>query len=165
VNHKAWRARELSEEAGSATGKQFPGVLPHDNPADAFRHALWSFRMTRDLGAEAAKRFGDAHEVSRPNRPGELLMDLYNNNTGRRMAFDPRNRDRTPEEVIREALREGRLQISPYNTSQGEQADERLQGTSLGNDLDVVYVAGTPGRYGRRYVGSPVKGGRDPRRR
>ena len=121
--------------------------------------------MTRDLGAEAAKRFGDAHEVSRPNRPGELLMDLYNNNAGRRMALDPRNRDRTPEEVILEALREGRLQISPYNTSQGEQADERLQGTSLGNDPDVVYVAGTPGRYGRRYVGSPVKGGRDPRRR
>jgi len=81
------------------------------------------------------------------------------------MALDPRNRDRTPEEVIREALREGRLQTGPFSTGQGGQADERLQGTSLGNIPNAAYIAGTPGRYGRRYGGSPVKGSRDPRRR
>ena len=92
-------------------------------------------------------------------------MDLYNNNAGRQMALDPRNRDRPPEEVILEALRAGRLQTSPFNIGQGEQADGRLQGTSLGNSPYAEYVAGTPGRYGRRYGVSPVKGGRDPRRR
>jgi len=80
-------------------------------------------------------------------------MDLYNNNVGRQMALDPRNRDRPPEEVIREALR--------------ARASKRTSGcrASLGNDPDVAYVVGTPGRYGRRYGGSPVKGSRDPRRR
>jgi hypothetical protein len=92
-------------------------------------------------------------------------MDLYNNNAGRRMALDPRNRDRRPEEVILEALRDGRLQTAPFRTGQGEGTDERLRGTSLGNNRYVVYAAGTPGRYVRRYGGSPVKGGHDPRRR
>ncbi len=165
VSHKAWRAKVLSKEAGDATSEQFPNVRPHNNEADAFRHALWSFQMTREIGAGAAKRLSDAHEISYAGPAGELLMDLYNNNAGRQMALDPRNRDRTPEEVIREALRAGRLQTGPFNTSQSEQADERLQGSSLGYDPDVEYAAGTPGRYGRRYGGPSVTVGRDPRRR
>ena len=80
-------------------------------------------------------------------------MDLYNNNAGRQMALDPRNRDRTPEEVILEALRAGRLQTRPFSTGQGEKTEGWLQGTILGNIPHIEYVAGTPGRYGRRYGG------------
>ena len=80
-------------------------------------------------------------------------MDLYNNNAGRQMALDPRNRDRPPEEVILEAMREGRLQTRPYSTGPSDEMEGWLQGTSLGSTPYVEYVAGTPGRYWRRYGG------------
>ena len=127
--------------------------MAHDNEADAFRYALWSFRITRELGAEAAKRFGDAHEITHAGPAGELLMDLYNNNAGRQMALDPRNRDRPPEEVILEALRAGRLQTRPYSTGQGEETEGWLQGTILGNIPHIDYTVDTPGRYWQRYGG------------
>ena len=153
VNHKALRARDLSKEARSATVAQFPNVGRRNNEPDAFRHALWSFRMTQDLGPETAKRLSDAHEITYAGPAGELLMDLYNNNAGRQMALDPRNRDRRAEEVILEALREGRLQTGPFSTGHGGEPGGGLQGRILGNIPHIDYVAGTPGRYGRRYGG------------
>ncbi len=32
-----------------------------------------------DEAADLAKGFGDAHDISTPTRPGDRLMDLYNN--------------------------------------------------------------------------------------
>ena len=85
-----------------------------DGEADAFRHALWSYLMTKRLGADAAKRFGDAREISFPGDASQQLMDLYNNRIGRLLALDPRNDGRPPEEVVYEALRSGRLQAAPF---------------------------------------------------
>ena len=41
-------------------------------------------------------------------------MDLFNNNMGRRLAVDPRNKNRPDEEVVLEALRNGQLQVRPF---------------------------------------------------
>lgn len=41
-------------------------------------------------------------------------MDLYNNNVGRRLALDPANRGRQAEEVILEAIQNGKLQTRPF---------------------------------------------------
>jgi len=59
----------------------------------------------------------DAHEISSPNEPGERLMDLYNNEMGRNLAQDPANSTRSAEEVVLEALRNGRLQVQPMDVN------------------------------------------------
>jgi hypothetical protein len=83
--------------------------------ADAFQHAYWSYLMTRAMGAEKAKLYGDAHERSSVNRAGSRLMDLYNNNVGRRLASDPRNKDRSAEQVVLDAMKRGELQVGHFS--------------------------------------------------
>lgn len=63
-----------------------------------------------DEAADLAKGFGDAHEISQPTPAGDRLMDLYNNNAGRKLALDPANKGRPAEEVILDALLQGQLQ-------------------------------------------------------
>ncbi len=81
-----------------------------DLKQDAFRHAYWSYKVTQLIGADLAKGFGDAHEISTPTPVGDRLMDLYNNNAGRKLALDPANKGRPADEVILDALLQGQLQ-------------------------------------------------------
>ena len=69
-----------------------------------------------DEAADLAKGFGDAHEISAPNPPGGRLMDLYNNNTGRKLAVDPANKGRSAEDVVLEAIKNGQAQPQPFKT-------------------------------------------------
>jgi len=93
-----------------------PEILGFNDAIDAFRHALWSFKMARAVGPRDARNWGNAHEVEgRESVPGERLMDLYNNNVGHRLAMDSRNKDREPKDVIMEALKNGLLQTRPFN--------------------------------------------------
>ncbi len=85
-----------------------------DLKQDAFRHAYWSYLVTQLFAADLAKGFGDAHEISTPNRPGDRLMDLYNNNAGRKLSLDPANKGRPADEVILDALLQGQLQTRPF---------------------------------------------------
>ena len=51
---------------------------------DAFRHTLWNYGMSQDVGVAFAKTWGDAHENGTPNNPAlEKQMDLFNNGVGR----------------------------------------------------------------------------------
>jgi hypothetical protein len=84
-------------------------VEPHNNAADAFRHALWSYKMTKAKGPEFAKEVADSLEVTHPSEPGDRLMDLYNNKIGRQLAMDPTNLARPGDQVILEALQQGKL--------------------------------------------------------
>ncbi len=87
---------------------------PHNDEADAFRHALWSYRAAKAFGVDAAKWLGDSHEREEPNEMDERLMDLFNNHVGRQLAIDPRNAARSDIEVIQEAMRNGDLQLEPF---------------------------------------------------
>ena len=55
---------------GGGGGSQDSKGGRHD-ARDAFRHADWALRMTRNLGATKAKEFGDAHERSERGQPRE----------------------------------------------------------------------------------------------
>ncbi len=95
---------------------RLPSGRPHNNAADAFRHAFWSYQMANQLKAQgAAKEIGDAHERNNPLLAGERYMDLYNNAVGRQLAADPANAGRSDEQVIMKALRDGKLRITPFN--------------------------------------------------
>jgi len=103
-----------TEEAfadGPATGR--------NDEADAYRHALWSYRMTVELGTDIAKTVGDAHERTRPNSDEELLLDLFENRIGRLLANDPANAGRPAEAVVPEALEEGLLRTRPFFSYRG----------------------------------------------
>lgn len=117
----AQRAKILGYYALRQAEYGFPGADHVDDDSDAYRHALWSFLMARELGPQVAKAFTDAWEISHPGGPadfspiGSRLMDLYNNRVGRMLALDPRNRERPAEEVIHEALKNGLLQTRRFS--------------------------------------------------
>ncbi|MCH7691933.1 MAG: hypothetical protein IID50_00670, partial [Proteobacteria bacterium] len=111
----------LFNDAEEKTAEQirkgrFPKAGIGGGAADAFRHIYWSYRMTEDVGPDAAKRFGDAHEITEPTPDGDRLMDLYNNNLGRRLALDPANKGRPAEDVVLEAIKKGDAQTQPFKT-------------------------------------------------
>lgn len=92
-----------------------PYNAPEDaGSRDAFRHALWSYTLTKSLGPAKARYITDAHERIEGNKPGSRLMDLHNNWVARRLAMDPKNRDRDPEDVVREALDAGLLRTRDF---------------------------------------------------
>jgi len=93
-----------------------PGSL-HNNADDAVRHALWSFEMTKYLGADTAKKYGDAHERTPNNPTGEKAMDLFNNAVGRQLALDAKQSSMSAREVVMEALKNGRLRTRPVSVA------------------------------------------------
>jgi hypothetical protein len=55
----------------------------HNGNGDAFRHSLWNYGMTIDVGSTFAKQWSDAHEYGSSGQPAiERSMDLYNNAIG-----------------------------------------------------------------------------------
>lgn len=74
-----------------------PGQNNADGPADAFRHALWSARLTQEYGAEWAKNYTNAHEEGEGNPTASEFMDRTNNALGIRIAQE--NPHASPEEL------------------------------------------------------------------
>jgi|GEM_PF-3927389 len=112
--YEAWLADNIATNASHAAVREYPTSRRWNDEGDAYRHALWSYEMTREFGPAAAKNFGDSHERTRTNKPSETAMDLYNNQVGRDLAQDPANAGRNGKEVIREAARNGKLRTRPY---------------------------------------------------
>ena len=119
----------LRSEAEKVTRENF-GRNGHNDEADAFRHAYWSFRMAQEKGTHVAKQIGDGHE-RRPvssyydfslnnsgQPPGELLMDLHNNQAGRELFTESKNgNDISPEnarDIVLKAQVNNRLRNKPY---------------------------------------------------
>jgi hypothetical protein len=108
------RVKLAEGDAFDTTEAEYPDQPQHNNEADAFRHAYFNYILTQRIGANEAKSYADAHERSGENPKGEELMDLFNNDVGRRLALDPSNKGRDPVEVIHEAIRNGQLQTKPF---------------------------------------------------
>lgn len=111
-------ASRLKDEAVKKVAELFPNVVAVDNEADAFRHAYFSFRLADKVGAERAKKFTDAYEISNINTMGARCMDLWNNREGRRMCAESaqsKDADRRAlaEKMVLDAVRSKRLILSP----------------------------------------------------
>jgi hypothetical protein len=110
----AYYAYKARDEAFAATAAAYPGdPAAWNNEADAFRHAYVNFRMTKDMGVDAAKMFADAHERYSGNKIGETMMDLHNNHMGRQLASNAYLGSLDPTYVIKKAISTGLLQTSP----------------------------------------------------
>jgi Domain of unknown function (DUF6973) len=135
-----FRVNSAADESIKAAIDRFTRPELENGPGDAFRHALWSYKLTRTLGAERAKAFTDSHEISNPNSRDVRLMDLYNNSVGRRLAADPDNHSKQDEAVILEALKRGELQEKPVLIASGTQLSPNGRAKS-----DIHFYEGRPG--------------------
>lgn len=97
VNEQRHKAVELTESVYQTSRA--------DDESDALRHFLWSFLVCRELGANKAQSFMDAHESCAP-RNKYTKMDRFNNSLGietcKRMREDDEVGD---EKVLKEGLR------------------------------------------------------------
>lgn len=113
-----WKAKRADDFATDTKHKMFElygrNGSHEDNEADAFRHALWSYKIAKKYGVEYAKQVTDAHERERLGNAESLFMDLENNRVGASLSRDAENFKRKDEDVIRQALKERKLRLKPY---------------------------------------------------
>lgn len=83
--HFAIQAAEFADQAEVFAKSIAPQASTWNTELDAIRHCLWSALMARRFGQDFAKACADAHEARGNNVPGELAMDLHNNEVGRRL--------------------------------------------------------------------------------
>ncbi|XP_002731150.1 uncharacterized protein LOC100370001 [Saccoglossus kowalevskii] len=115
---KVFAIRDMADDSKADAQREFPNSL-HNGQGDAFRHALWMYRVTKRYGSYTAKQFGDAHEVSSVNVLSERLMDLYNNKVGRCLGEISSNHSRRDVDVIKDAISLGHLQTTLDSTYSG----------------------------------------------
>jgi outer membrane protein OmpA-like peptidoglycan-associated protein len=79
----AFTADSVRDEATLAAGRSgLPGAFL--GPRDSFRHCFASCRLTQEIGASQAEKFGTAHENSNPSTvPFDNEQDLHDNFMGR----------------------------------------------------------------------------------
>ena len=74
----------ISLEMGQFIGSQ-PRELrwaQKDFPEDVYRHALWSFLLTKEYGSEFSQLVTNAHEHGSYNSEEEMPRDRQNNKIG-----------------------------------------------------------------------------------
>jgi len=63
--------------------RNYHDYVLRDYNGDAFRHALWNYLMTKDVGSSFARQWSNAHEYGAVGQSSnERYMDLYNNQVG-----------------------------------------------------------------------------------
>lgn len=89
---------------------------------DCFRHTYWNAAMTRAVGADYAKQWGDAHENGYPeNRatPKDRLlsdMDFFNNDVGRKIGkTHAKSSDAETKRAVRAAIEDGDVRAVRYD--------------------------------------------------
>jgi hypothetical protein len=86
---------QLAGETVLFTEKMYGDKNPHNNEADAYRHATWSAAITKEIGADYAWVITTGYETKYEWKynivhPLEFVMDTYNNALGRRLGLDPK---------------------------------------------------------------------------
>lgn len=115
----SFEAYRTASEAREGAEARYPNSL-HNGEGDAFRHAYWSYLLSKKIGATAAKEITDAHERSESDltRPGEIVMDLYNNRFGRGLTESKNKEDAV--KIIQDAIRDGTIRVKPYRFNRVE---------------------------------------------
>ncbi|WP_455583746.1 RHS repeat domain-containing protein [Kitasatospora griseola] len=86
---------EISAWAYTQTAQQINDSYLYSSgeEANAFRHAIWSARLTISLGADRAAEWADAHEAYHAKtEEADHLSDLVNNERGRQIGLEVKGR-------------------------------------------------------------------------
>ena len=87
--------------------KEYGNTHHLNNPANAFRHALWviliirrclKWRRNEEKAKAWAKKFTDWHEDFSPNEPIDRAMDIHNNLMG--IIFYEEIKNKSEEEIV-----------------------------------------------------------------
>lgn len=101
--------KKIGKEAFSTSEKRFDTESAEDGHQDAFRHAYWNARMTKEYGEKFAKDFATAHEGT-SNKSDREAMDLYNNEVGRRIATEnPHASNKELADLVQAAVGNGEM--------------------------------------------------------
>jgi len=74
---------KLAQDTADSFGGFWKGPQQgHNDPYDAYRHALLGARLTEKYGADAARKLTDTYEGYSINVPEERNMDRWNNDVG-----------------------------------------------------------------------------------
>ena len=76
---------------------------------DAYRHILFSIRLTRTFGKDIAQRVLNAHERKTNQSRRDRLMDLNNNLIGVQATLDPKNKNKKDTELAIEVMQNKKL--------------------------------------------------------
>ncbi len=129
------KARKIADECRDA-GVQYAkdhnlrdskgNLITWDNEADAYRHYTWNAKMTREIGKDKAEKIATNHEKAATRNKGGYdkktktykysdasKMDLHNNKLGRDMASDPRNKNKSADDLFDEALKSNKVITNP----------------------------------------------------
>lgn len=123
-----------------------------NNESDAFKHAYMAWHLSWYYGDKKSKELGDMHENETPNAPWyERNMDLWNNEIGREIAYEMKNKygdaagiigtewaSEIASEMIWEKMQQGELITNPFkDTRRYENMElERLK------ENDRIYTDG-----------------------
>ncbi|GLS46833.1 hypothetical protein GCM10007884_48300 [Methylobacterium brachythecii] len=98
--------------AGAQGDQMFRQWAGNDGHNDAFRHAYWNARMTKQFGENFASAFTTAHEGAPGNPADREAMDLYNNGVGRRIAREhPDASDDELADLVQQAIGRGDMVV------------------------------------------------------
>ena len=153
----AWDAKAAADIANELSYKyaiETNNVVGyHNGPADALRHCIWNCEMTRTIGAEKAKVFGDSHEINPPSAR-ETQMDLHNNKVGRELGASEQCEDKEKNcaDLCKEALDNGKLVQFEYDISEKYYTD-KTNIIPTGSHLTTMqqYQPTDPGEYKQSY--------------
>ncbi|XP_070570415.1 uncharacterized protein [Ptychodera flava] len=91
--------------------KDAVGAFDTKGTQDAFRYALTSYRVAEKYGYNTAKAFGDADERTHFRDLPTRLMALHNREVGRCLQKNRSTPEKSEVEVIKDALKSGKLQV------------------------------------------------------
>ena len=119
--------------------------VQNDGQRDAFRHAYWNARLTKEFGAEWTQQFTTAHEGLPGNSADREAMDLYNNEVGRQIAIaHPGASDTELADLVQQAVADGKMIVidAGGNLQWSDRVPDGQHG--IANDPPATGVIGTP---------------------
>jgi len=109
-------------------------------PADAYRHVLWSYLLTKAYGEAFAKEVTDAHEAGgSENTEEERQMDLMNNDAGRHYAKAGYEEGSLEKRVLSDRRVIRMIELSPPSTPLVE--DAQLTGAEPVTETEPVVTS------------------------
>ncbi len=103
-----WPTWKATRRSVVISNREFGVLHRQNNPANAFRHALWNFLIARNCQEvydeevklmRWVKEITDLHEEMLPNKPLAKAMDLHNNKVGRSLYLQLKDSDE--EEIVK----------------------------------------------------------------
>lgn len=123
---KAAKAKDCADYAETSTAKNWSGYTTWQGNGDAYRHALWSALMSKEIDNDFSYRVGLAHEglkkgynIGKQN--DDTKMDISNNYAGRKVGDkSSKSRGKIAKAIKNKCCKGGLRRIRTYTKNKKE---------------------------------------------